>query len=85
MSINFTDYGLHHSFSKHGIDRKRIEKALSRGIHDIVTEYKTNNDIIFTKDFIAIVIDEDNNLKTAFMYNRRYYKSKCKQGKSCFA
>lgn len=85
MSINYTNCGLKHCYIKHGIDRKRIEKALQRGIHDIVTEYKTNNDIIFTKDFIAIVIDEDNNLKTAFMYDRRYYKSKCKQGKSCFA
>lgn len=85
MNINYTKRGLKHCYEKHGIDRSRIERGLEKGIWDIVTEYSTGNDIIFTRDFIAIVIDEEGNLKTAFVYNRRWYKSKCKQGKSCIA
>lgn len=85
MSINYTSRGLKHCYTKHGIDRERIEKGLSKGIWDIVTENSTGNDIIFTRDFLAIVIDDEGNLKTAFVYNRRWYKSKCKQGKSCIA
>ena len=71
MKIKYNNRALLHAYQRHGVTRDQIEKSLASGIEKRVRDKVNDSIIIFTK-----VVDYSLNLRTAFMPNKRYYKSK---------
>ena len=75
MEIKYNNRALLHTYQKHGVTKDQIEKSLASGIDKRVRDKVNDSIIIFTKS-LCIVVDYSLNLRTAFMPNKRYYKSK---------
>ena len=75
MEIKYNNRALLHSYKKHGVTKDQIKKSLSSGIEKRIRDKVNDSIIIFTKT-LCIVVDYSLNLRTAFMPNKRYYKSK---------
>ena len=75
MKIKYNDRALLHTYQKHKITKDQIENSLASGIEKRIRDKVNNSIIIFTKN-LCIVVDYSLNLRTAFMPNKRYYKSK---------
>ena len=75
MEIKYNNRALLHTYQRHGITKDQIEKSLASGIEKRIRDKVNDSIIIFTKN-LCIVIDYSLNLRTAFMPNKRYYKSK---------
>lgn len=75
LEINFGKMELLHSYQKHGLNKSRILEALETGIRDIV-QGKLNHKLIYTMNFITIVIDENNNFLTAYKTSNKQYNVK---------
>ena len=75
MKIKYNSRALSHAYQKHGVTKDQIEKALSTGIEKRVRDKVNDSIIIFTKS-LCVVVDYSLNLRTAFIPNKRYYKSK---------
>ena len=75
MEIKYNNRALLHAYQKHGVTTDQIEKALASGIEKRIRDKVNDSIIIFTKT-LCIVVDYSLNLRTAFMPNKRYYKSK---------
>lgn len=81
MNIEYTRGGLAHAYKKHHITKSRIRRELEKGVKAIVTDDINNSLIIFTENLLAIAVDKDHNLKTAFKTSEKYFLSKCRLGK----
>ena len=75
MEIKYNNRALLHAYQKHGVTKKQIEISLASGIEKRIRDKINDSIIIFTKN-LCIVVDYSLNLRTAFMPNKRYYKSK---------
>ena len=75
MEIKYNNRALLHAYKKHGVTKDQIENSLAAGIEKRVRD-KTNNSIILFTKKLCIVVDYSLNLRTAFIPNKRYYKSK---------
>lgn len=75
MKIKCNNRALLHAYQKHGVTKDQIEKSLAAGVEKRVRDKANDSIIIFTKS-LCIVVDYSLNLRTAFMPNKRYYKSK---------
>ena len=75
MKIKYNNHALLHTYQKHGVTREQIEEALSTGIEKRIRDKVNDSIIIFTKT-LCVVVDYSLNLRTAFIPNKRYYKSK---------
>ena len=75
MKIKYNDHALSHAYQKHGVTKDQIEKSLASGIEKRIRDKVNDSIIIFTKT-LCIVTDYNLHLRTAFMPNKRYYKSK---------
>lgn len=75
MDIKYNNRALLHTYQKHGVTKDQIEKSLASGIEKRVRDKVNDSIIIFTKS-LCIVVDYSLNLRTAFIPNKRYYKSK---------
>ena len=75
LEINFGKMELLHSYQKHGLNKSKILAALATGIRDIV-QGKLNHTLIYTMNFITIVIDENNNFLTAYKTSNKQYNVK---------
>ena len=75
MKIKYNNRALLHAYQKHGVTKKQIETSLAAGIEKRIRDKVNDSIIIFTKN-LCIVVDYSLNLRTAFMPNKRYYKSK---------
>ena len=75
MEIKYNNRALLHVYQKHGVTKDQIESSLALGIEKRVRDKVNDSIIIFTKT-LCIVVDYSLNLRTAFMPNKRYYKSK---------
>ena len=75
MEIKYNNRALLHTYQRHGITKDQIESSLASGIEKRVRDKVNDSIIIFTKN-LCIVVDYSLNLRTAFIPNKRYYKSK---------
>ena len=75
MEIKYNNRALLHTYQRHGVTKDQIEKSLASGIEKRIRDKVNDSIIIFTKS-LCIVVDYSLNLRTAFMPNKRYYKSK---------
>ena len=75
MEIKYNNRALLHTYQKHGVTKERIELSLASGIEKRIRDKVNDSIIIFTKN-LCIVVDYSLNLRTAFIPNKRYYKSK---------
>ena len=75
MNIKYSERALAHTYQRHGVTKDQIELSLASGIEKRVRDKVNNSIIIFTKT-LCIVVDYSLNLRTAFIPNKRYYKSK---------
>ena len=75
MNIKYNNRALLHAYQKHGVTKKEIETSLASGIEKRIRDKVNDSIIIFTKN-LCIVVDYSLNLRTAFIPNKRYYKSK---------
>ena len=74
MKIKYNNRALLHAYQKHGATKNQIETSLASGIEKRVRDKVNDSIIIFTKT-LCIVVDYSLNLRTAFIPNKRYYKS----------
>lgn len=81
MTIKFSKGALSHAYRKHHITKSRIRRELEKGVKAIVTDDINDSLIIFTENLLAIAVDKDHNLKTAFKTSEKYFLSKCRLGK----
>ena len=79
MEIKYNNRALLHAYKKHGVTKDQIENSLASGIEKRIRD-KTNNSIILFTKKLCIVVDYSLNLRTAFAYHARYYKSKMDKG-----
>ena len=75
MEIKYNNRALLHTYQRHGVTKDQIEKSLASGIEKRIRDKVNDSIIIFTKN-LCIVVDYSLNLRTAFIPNKRYYKSK---------
>ena len=75
MKIKYNNRALLHAYQKHGVTKDQIENSLASGIEKRIRDKVNDSIIIFTKN-LCIVVDYSLNLRTAFIPNKRYYKSK---------
>ena len=75
MKIKYNNRALLHTYQKHGVTKDQIEISLASGIEKRIRDKVNDSIIIFTKS-LCIVVDYSLNLRTAFIPNKRYYKSK---------
>ena len=75
MEIKYNNRALLHAYQNHGITKNQIENSLALGIEKRIRDKVSDSIIIFTKN-LCIVVDYSLNLRTAFIPNKRYYKSK---------
>ena len=75
MEIKYNNHALLHAYQKHGVTIDQIENSLASGIEKRRRDKVNDSIIIFTKS-LCIVVDYSLNLRTAFIPNKRYYKSK---------
>lgn len=71
MTIKYTEGGLKHCSRKHGVNKKDIMFALSRGIYRSFSDKKNNSIVLFAGN-LCICIDKSFNLKTAFIPDNTY-------------
>ena len=81
IKVNYTEWGLKHSFRRHHIEKGTIQAAISKGIRSVVEDPSNNSIIIFTTSKLAVAVDHKNNMKTAFWYRANYYTNKMYSGK----
>ena len=75
MEIKYNNRALLHAYQKNGVTKKQIEISLASGIEKRIRDKVNDSIIIFTKN-LCVVVDYSLNLRTAFIPNKRYYKSK---------
>ena len=75
MKIKYNNRALLHTYQRHGVTKDQIELSLASGIEKRVRDKVNDSIIIFTKT-LCIVVDYSLNLRTAFIPDKRYYKSK---------
>ena len=75
MEIKYNNRALLHAYQRHGITKEQIEISLATGINKKIRDKINDSIIIFTEN-LCIVVDYSLNLRTAFIPNKRYYKSK---------
>ena len=75
MKIKYNNRALLHAYQRHGVTKDQIEISLTSGINKKIRD-KTNNSIILFTEKLCVVVDYSLNLRTAFIPNKRYYKSK---------
>ena len=75
MEIKYNNRALLHAYQNHGITKNQIENSLASGIEKRIRDKVNDSIIIFTKS-LCIVVDYSLNLRTVFIPNKRYYKSK---------
>ena len=75
MKIKYNNRALLHAYQKHEVTKDQIENSLASGIEKRVRDKVNDSIIIFTKT-LCIVVDYSLNLRTAFITNKKYYKSK---------
>ena len=81
VTIKYDKGALLHAYQKHHLNKSRISAAINKGVRNIVEDSKNNSFIIFTTSHIAVAVDHNYKLKTAFQYRDNYYNSKIKLGK----
>lgn len=72
-NIKMSKETLLHTYQKHNIRRRDINKSLATGVRSILNG-TSNNKVVYTQDYMAIVIDESNNLISAYKSNERQYR-----------
>ena len=75
MNIKYSEKALAHTYQRHGVTKDQIELSLASGIEKRIRDKTNDSIIIFTKK-LCVVVDYSLNLRTAFIPNKRYYKSK---------
>ena len=75
MEIKYNNRALLHAYQRHGITKEQIEISLAAGINKKIRDKINDSIIIFTEN-LCIVVDYSLNLRTAFIPNKRYYRSK---------
>ena len=75
MNIKYSERALAHTYQRHGVTKDQIELSLASGIEKRIRDKTNDSIIIFTKK-LCVVVDYSLNLRTAFIPNKRYYKSK---------
>ena len=75
MEIKYNNRALLHAYQRHGITKEQIEISLATGINKKIRDKINDSIIIFTEN-LCIVVDYSLNLRTAFIPNKRYYRSK---------
>ena len=75
MTIKYNNRALLHAYQTHGETKDQVENSLASGIEKRIRDKVNDSIIIFTKN-LCIVVDYSLNLRTAFIPNKRYYKSK---------
>ena len=81
ITIKYDKGALLHAYQKHHLNKSRIASAINKGIRNIAEDPKNNSFIIFTTSMIAVAVDHQFRLKTAFQYKDNYYNNKIKLGK----
>ena len=79
MKIKYNNRALLHVYQKHGVTKNQIENSLASGIEKRVRDKVNDSIIIFTKN-LCIIVDYSLHLRTAFIPNKIYYKSKISKG-----
>ena len=62
-----------HIWNRHKLTKKRVLNELTHGILDVMQEDEERM-AIFTKRYFILIIDENNDLVTAFQSNPKQYK-----------
>lgn len=80
MMINMSKEILVHTYQKHNIKKSDIELSLSKGIRKILNGCKDRK-VIYTVDYMAIIIDAKNNLVSAYRSDERQFRIKSQKSK----
>ena len=75
MEIKYNNRALLRAYQRHGVTKEQIEISLATGINKKIRDKINDSIIIFTEN-LCIVVDYSLNLRTAFIPNKRYYRSK---------
>lgn len=75
MEIKYNNRALLHTYQRHRVTKDQIEESLASGIEKRIRD-KVNDSIIISTKTLCVVVDYSLNLRTAFVPNKRYYKSK---------
>ena len=62
-----------HIWNRHRLHKKQVMEALTYGVLDVI-EQDNKRIAVFTKKYFILIIDENNNLVTAFQSNEKQYK-----------
>ena len=62
-----------HIWNRHRLHKKQVIEALEHGILDAI-EQDNERIAVFTKKYFLLIIDENDNLVTAFQSNEKQYK-----------
>ena len=81
MKVYYDEYALIHKYKRQNIEKHQIESALSSGIDTMVYDEIHNSYIIFTISKLAVVINNKNQLKSAFYPKAHYKYNKIRLGK----
>ena len=63
-----------HIWNRHRLHKKQVMEALNQGILDAI-EQDNKRIAVFTKKYFILIIDENNNLVTAFQSNENNIKN----------
>ena len=75
MEIKYNNRALLRAYQRHGVTKEQIEISLAAEINKKIRDKINDSIIIFTEN-LCIVVDYSLNLRTAFIPNKRYYRSK---------
>ena len=67
-----------HIWNRHKLHKKQVMEALNQGILDVIEEDEERI-AVFTKKYFLLIIDENNNLVTAFQSNPKQYEKYLKK------
>ena len=78
MALNLSELKVNkntkaHIWNRHRLHKKQVMEALKQGILDAI-EQDNKRIAVFTKKYFILIIDENNNLVTAFQSNEKQYK-----------
>ena len=62
-----------HIYNRHRLHKKQVLNELTYGVLDAI-EQDNGRIAVFTKRYFILIIDENNNLVTAFQSNTKQYK-----------
>ena len=79
--IKYGKMELLHAYQKHNLKKSNLVESYSKGVLDSFLEKKSNNILIFCKDYTIIIVNQKYELVTAWKSTPNQYKTMCRKNK----